>query len=104
MKPEETRDLVEFAVKLQNNVLCPIDSYWPIEKYKAIDEAYRNKDKDSLAEARNDLASAFRIKAKKVSEKYISKPKSKLVTVSAKTGCPIKIKEFFTILGIVTTA
>ena len=76
MKPEETRDLVEFAVKLQNNVLCPIDSYWPIEKYKAIDEAYRNKDKDSLAEARNDLASAFRIKAKKVSEKYIMPPKT----------------------------
>ena len=37
MKPDETRDVVEFAVKLQNNVLCPIDSHWPIEKYKAID-------------------------------------------------------------------
>ena len=44
MKPEETRDVVEFAVKLQNNVLCPIDSHWPIEKYKAIDEAYQAKD------------------------------------------------------------
>ena len=39
MKPDETRDLVEFAVKLQNDVLCPIDSHWPIEKYKAVDEA-----------------------------------------------------------------
>jgi Uncharacterized protein conserved in bacteria len=37
MKPDETRDVVEFAVKLQNNVLCPIDSHWPIEKYKAIE-------------------------------------------------------------------
>ena len=43
MKPEETRDLVEFAVKLQNNVLCPIDSHWPIEKYKAVDEAFQKK-------------------------------------------------------------
>ena len=76
MKPDETRDVVEFAVKLQNNVLCPIDSHWPIEKYKAIDEAYQEKDKEALAEARNDLAAAFRTKAKKVSEKYIMPPKT----------------------------
>jgi len=76
MKPDETRDLVEFAVKLQNDVLCPIDSHWPIEKYKAIDEAYQAKDKDALAEARNHLAAAFRVKAKKVLEKYIMPPKT----------------------------
>tara|TARA_B100000686_G_scaffold318271_1_gene367789 strand:- start:1197 stop:2237 length:1041 start_codon:yes stop_codon:yes gene_type:complete len=76
MKPEETRDLVEFAVKLQDNILCPIDSHWPIEKYKAIDEAYQAKDKNALADARNDLAAAFRAKAKKVSEKYITPPKT----------------------------
>jgi len=76
MKPDETRDVVEFAVKLQNDVLCPIDSHWPIEKYKAIDEAYQSKDKDALSEARNNLAAAFRVKAKKVSEKYIMPPKT----------------------------
>jgi len=76
MKPDETRDVVEFAIKLQNDVLCPIDSHWPIEKYKAIDEAYQLKNKDALATARNDLAVAFRIKAKKVSEKYIMPPKT----------------------------
>ena len=70
MKPDETLDVVEFAVKLQNDVLCPIDSHWPIEKYKAIDEAYQAKDKDALADARNELATAFRTKAKKVAEKY----------------------------------
>ena len=75
MKPEETRDVVEFAVKLED-ILCPIDSHWPIEKYKAIDEAYQEKDKDALANARNDLAAAFRAKAKKVSEKYIMPPKT----------------------------
>jgi DNA recombination protein RmuC len=75
MKPDETRDVVEFAVKLED-VLCPIDSHWPIEKYKAIDEAYQSKDKDALAGARNDLASAFKSKAKKVSEKYIMPPKT----------------------------
>jgi len=76
MKPDETRDVVEFAVKLQNDVLCPIDSHWPIEKYKAIDEAYQRKDKDALAEARHDLATGFRAKAKKVCEKYIMPPKT----------------------------
>ena len=75
MKPDETRDHVEFAVKLEN-VLCPIDSHWPIEKYKAIDEAYQAKNKDELNDARNDLAQAFRNKAKKVSEKYIMPPKT----------------------------
>ena len=76
MKPDDTRDVVEFAVKLQNNILCPIDSHWPIEKYKAIDEAYQTKDKDALADARDALAAAFRVKAKKVSEKYIMPPKT----------------------------
>ena len=75
MKPDENRDVVEFAVKLED-VLCPIDSHWPIEKYKAIDEAYQAKDKDEMARARNDLASAFRSKAKKVAEKYIMPPKT----------------------------
>ena len=74
MKPEETRDLVEFAIKLQNNVLCPIDSHWPIEKYKAVDEAFQNNDKDALASARHDLASAFRTKSKLVNQKYITPP------------------------------
>jgi len=74
MKPEETRDLVEFAIKLQNNVLCPIDSHWPIEKYKAVDEAFQNNDKEALASARHDLASAFRTKSKSVNQKYINPP------------------------------
>ena len=76
MKPDETGDVVEFAVKLQNDVLCPIDSHWPIEKYKAIDDAFQARDKDALASARSDLASAFRIKSKSVSLKYINPPKS----------------------------
>ena len=75
MKPDETSDTVEFAVKLQD-VLVPIDSHWPIEKFKAIDEAYLNKDKQALAEARKDLALAFKNKSKSVSSKYIAPPKT----------------------------
>ena len=75
MKPDETSDTVEFAIKLQD-VLVPLDSHWPIEKYKAIDDAYQNNDKEALTEARKDLATAFRNKAKTVISKYIAPPKT----------------------------
>ena len=75
MKPDETSDTVEFAIKLQD-VLVPIDSHWPVEKFKAIDDAYQNKDKEALADARKDLAAAFKNKAKAVSLKYIAPPKT----------------------------
>ena len=72
---EDTSETVEFAIKLQD-VLLPIDSHWPVEKYKAIDDAYNANDKDAQAEARKDLATAFRLKAKAVNTKYIAPPKS----------------------------
>jgi len=75
MKPEETSETVEFAIKLQD-VLLPIDSHWPVEKYKAIDDAYNANDKEAQAEARKDLAAAFKLKAKSVNSKYISPPTS----------------------------
>jgi DNA recombination protein RmuC len=75
MKPDETSDTVEFAIKLQD-VLVPIDSHWPIEKFKAIDESFQNKDKEALANARKDLAIAFRNKAKAVCAKYVAPPKT----------------------------
>ncbi len=75
MKPDETGNTVEFAIKLQD-VLVPVDSHWPIEKFKEIDNAYQAKDKEALAQARKDLASAFRNKAKAVSSKYIAPPKT----------------------------
>tara|TARA_B100001123_G_scaffold279473_1_gene311305 strand:+ start:491 stop:1528 length:1038 start_codon:yes stop_codon:yes gene_type:complete len=76
IKPEETSENIEFAVKLQDGVLCPIDSHWPIEKFKAIDDAYQTKDKQKLADAKKVLAGAFRDKAKKVAQKYISQPRT----------------------------
>ena len=75
MKPDDTSDTVEFAIKLQD-VLVPVDSHWPIEKFKAIDDAFQNNDKVELANARKDLAVAFRNKAKTVSAKYIAPPKT----------------------------
>ncbi len=75
MKPEETSETVEFAIRLQD-VLVPVDSHWPIEKFKAIDDAYQKNDKNALSVARKELALAFKNKAKAVSSKYIAPPKT----------------------------
>lgn len=72
----ETRDVVEFGIKLQNEVVCCVDSHWPIEKYKAVDTAFSNKDKQGLADAKAELAKAFKKKASDVSLKYIIPPRT----------------------------
>jgi len=73
---EDTSENVEFAIKLQDEVLVPVDSHFPVEKFKAIDDAYQAGDKKAAADARTKLARAFRDKAKSVNEKYIIPPKS----------------------------
>ena len=73
---EDTSENVEFAIKLQDEVLVPVDSHFPVEKFKAIDDAYQADDKKAAADARTKLARAFRDKAKSVNEKYIVPPKT----------------------------
>ena len=66
---EDTSENVEFAIKLQGDVLVPVDSHFPVEKFKAITNAYDADDKKAVADARTKLASAFKVKAKSVMEK-----------------------------------
>jgi len=73
---DDTSENVEFAIKLQDGVLVPVDSHFPVEKFKAIDDAHQADDKKAQADARTKLARAFRDKAKSVNEKYIVPPKS----------------------------
>jgi len=73
---EDTGENVEFAIKLQDGILVPVDSHFPVEKFKAIDDAYQADDKKAAADARTKLARAFKDKAKNVNEKYIVPPKS----------------------------
>ena len=73
---EDTNENVEFAIKLQDGVLVPVDSHFPVEKFIAIQDAHQEDDKKALAEARAKLAKAFKDKAKSVNEKYIVPPKS----------------------------
>jgi len=73
---DDTEEKVEFAVKLQDDVLVPIDSHWAVEKFQAIIDADESKDKKAMVDARDKLASAYRTKAKKINEKYIVPPKT----------------------------
>ena len=73
---EDTSENVEFAIKLQGDVLVPVDSHFPVERFKAIDDAHQADDKKAMADARAKLASAFKAKAKSVNEKYIVPPKT----------------------------
>ena len=73
---EDTSENVEFAIKLQGDVLVPVDSHFPVEKFKAITDGHDADDKRTVAEARAKLATAFKAKAKSVNEKYIVPPKT----------------------------
>ena len=73
---EDTSENVEFAIKLQGDVLVPVDSHFPVERFKAIDDAHQADDKKAISEARTKLAKAFKDKAKSVNEKYIVPPKT----------------------------
>ena len=73
---EDTNENVEFAIKLQDGVLVPVDSHFPVEKFKAIQDAHQEDDKKALVDARAKLAKAFKDKAKSVNEKYVVPPKS----------------------------
>ena len=73
---EETGENVEFAIKLQEGVLVPVDSHFPVERFKAIQDAHQEDDKKAIAEARTKLAKAFKEKAKSINEKYIVPPKT----------------------------
>jgi len=59
---ENTSENVEFAIKLQGDVLVPVDSHFPVEKFKAITDGYDADDKRAVADARKQLANAFKAK------------------------------------------
>ena len=73
---ENTSENVEFAFKLKGDVLVPVDSHFPVEKFKAITDGHDAEDKRLVADARAKLATAFKAKAKSVNEKYIVPPKT----------------------------
>ena len=73
---EDTSENVEYAIRLQGDVMVPVDSHFPLEKFKAITDGYEADDKRAVADAKAKLATAFKNKAKSVNEKYIVPPKT----------------------------
>ena len=73
---EDSGENVEYAIKLQGDVMVPVDSHFPLEKFKAITDGYDLDDKRAVVDARAKLATAFKNKAKSVNEKYIVPPKT----------------------------
>ena len=73
---EDTSENVEFSIKLQGDVMVPVDSHFPVEKFKAITDGYDADDKRAITDARAKLATAFKAKAKSINEKYIVPPKT----------------------------
>ncbi len=80
-----TTESVEFAVKLpgkddsEEELLLPIDSKFPIEDYQRLNELYDHIEdytKEEILKAENQFASIVKKEAKKISEKYLSPPKT----------------------------
>ncbi|MCR5761001.1 MAG: DNA recombination protein RmuC [Sphaerochaetaceae bacterium] len=66
--------VVEFAVKLPENVLLPIDSKFPLEDYERLCEATASADIAGVKAARKALETAIRTEAKRIQDKYIDVP------------------------------
>jgi len=73
---KEDGEVVEYAVKLPDEVLIPIDSKFPIEPYERLIEASEKADATLIEHCINDLEKAIKIQAAKISDKYISPPKT----------------------------
>jgi DNA recombination protein RmuC len=76
IKPQETKEKVEFCIKFRNDILLPIDSHWPLEKFKAVTEAIKTENKKAIVDATAKLVKSFKDKAKEVEDKYIFPPKT----------------------------
>ena len=69
-----SNDRVEFAIKLPEGVLLPIDSKFPADMYGNLVDAYDSGDKIAVSEATIKLKNRLKIEAKTISEKYIDPP------------------------------
>lgn len=67
-------DRVEFAIKLPEGVMLPIDSKFPADMYGNLVDAYDSGDKTAVIEASTKLKNRLKIEAKTISEKYIDPP------------------------------
>lgn len=74
----ESRERVEFAVKLPGNdgekVYLPIDSKFPGDTYMHLQDAQESGDKLAVEEARKSLTAVLKKSAKDIRDKYVEPP------------------------------
>ena len=73
---KDNSEVVEYAVKLPDEVLIPIDSKFPIETYERLIQAGEQADITAVEQYANELEKAIKLQAKTISEKYILVPKT----------------------------
>ena len=77
---KDSRDIVEYAIKLPGkddtgqSVYLPIDSKFPIEDYHALLDAYDKGDADLVATVAKSLENSIKKFAKDIRDKYIDPP------------------------------
>lgn len=75
---ENSSERVDFAVKLpgtdNGTIWLPIDSKFPGDTYRSLQEAYENGNPEEIKSRKKDLAAAIKSEAKSISEKYINPP------------------------------
>jgi DNA recombination protein RmuC len=78
---EDSRELVEFAVRLpgpkdepEESVWLPIDSKFPQEDYLRLQDAAERGDSDAVQKASDALARSIKVQAEAISSKYLSPP------------------------------
>lgn len=69
-------EVVEYAVKLPEDVLIPIDSKFPVEPYERLMDAAEKADIALVEQCRTELERAIKTQAEKISSKYIYPPKT----------------------------
>ena len=69
-------EVVEYAVKLPDEVLIPIDSKFPVESYGRLIEAADQADAALVEQCTIELEKTIKVQAAKIAEKYILPPKT----------------------------
>lgn len=69
---------VEFAIKLPGNdgncVYLPIDSKFPGDSYRQLQDAYNSADRNAIEAAKKALITVMKLEAKDIREKYVAVP------------------------------
>ncbi|MDR0442222.1 MAG: DNA recombination protein RmuC [Treponema sp.] len=79
---ENSSERVDYAIKLPNKndvneaLLLPVDSKYPIEDYQRLINAYENLSKEEIASISKDFESTIKKEAKRICEKYINPPRT----------------------------